>query len=195
MLDTIRDHFQPTCPALILPNGTSLPGNLPDDSDRDIEILYIGKLQRRKGIHDLVHAMTFLPDRHLHVVGGNASQIAEIEHLAINFGVADQVNMLEFAIYSVIAPESCSAILWRDQQHAAEAAEALRLTPEHLNKLNLIDEIIPEPTGGAHIDPEAMATRLSTVLENQLRELDPVGVEQLLESRYQKFRNMGAFGE
>ena len=114
---------------------------------------------------------------------------------ALAIGVADRVNMLQFSIYSVIAPESCSAILWRDQQHAAEAAEALRLTPEHLKKLNLIDEIIPEPTGGAHIDPEAMATRLSTVLENQLRELDRVGVEQLLESRYQKFRNMGAFGE
>ena len=114
---------------------------------------------------------------------------------ALAIGVADRVNMLEFAIYSVIAPESCSAILWRDQQHAAEAADALRLTPEHLQKLNLIDEIIPEPIGGAHIDPEAMAATLSAVLENQLQALDRVGLDPLLETRYQKFRNMGAFGE
>src|SRR6476619_1868882 len=89
---------------------------------------------------------------------------------ALASGVADRVNMLEFSIYSVIAPESCSAILWRDQQHAAEAAEALKLTPEDLKKHHLIDEIIPEPDGGAHNDPAGMAKSLKTVLERQLRE-------------------------
>ena len=114
---------------------------------------------------------------------------------ALAIGVADRVNMLEFSIYSVIAPESCSAILWRDQQHAAEAAEALKLTPEDLKKHHLIDEIIPEPDGGAHNDPAGMAKSLKTVLERQLRELEAVNAEKLLSCRYKKFRAMGAFGE
>jgi acetyl-CoA carboxylase carboxyl transferase subunit alpha len=103
--------------------------------------------------------------------------------------------MLECSIYSVIAPESCSAILWRDQDHAADAAEALKLTPEDLKKHNLIDEIIPEPDGGAQNDLASMAKCLSAVLQRQLHELTTVGVEDLLTCRYRKFRVMGAFGE
>src|SRR5678816_3956038 len=80
---------------------------------------------------------------------------------ALAIGVGDRVNMLEYSIYSVIAPESCSAILWRDQDHAADAAEALKLTPEDLKKHHLIDEIIPEPEGGAQNDTVAMAKCLS----------------------------------
>ncbi len=114
---------------------------------------------------------------------------------ALAIGVGDRVNMLEFSIYSVIAPESCSAILWRDQQHAAEAAEALRLTPEYLKELDLIDTIIPEPTGGAQNDPEVVASELSRILQSQIDELTRLDVEPLLEARYQKFREMGAFGE
>ena len=114
---------------------------------------------------------------------------------ALAIGLADRVNMLEFSVYSVIAPESCSAILWRDQQHAAEAAEALRLTPENLKKLELIDEIVSEPIGGAQNDPEAMASELSKVLKAQLDELARLDVEPLLDLRYQKFRKMGAYGE
>ena len=114
---------------------------------------------------------------------------------ALAIGVGDRVNMLEFSIYSVIAPESCSAILWRDQQHAAEAAEALRLTPENLKKLNLIDTIIPEPAGGAQNDPEVVALELSRTLQSQIDELIRLDVEPLLEARYRKFRKMGAFGE
>src|SRR5262245_49714899 len=114
---------------------------------------------------------------------------------ALAIGVADRVNMLECSIYSVIAPESCSAILWRDQQHAADAAEALKLTPEDLKEHQLIDEIIPEPEGGAQNDPVGMAKRLATVLERQLRELVAVDSANLLECRYKKFRAMGAFGE
>src|SRR5213594_1031233 len=90
---------------------------------------------------------------------------------ALAIGVGDRVNMLECSIYSVIAPESCSAILWRDQEHAADAAEALKLTPEDLRKHNLIDEIIPEPEGGAQNDPVGMAKQLAIVLERQLCEL------------------------
>jgi acetyl-CoA carboxylase carboxyl transferase subunit alpha len=114
---------------------------------------------------------------------------------ALAIGVGDRVNMLQYSIYSVIAPESCSAILWRDQLHAADAAEALKLTPEDLKKHQLIDEIIPEPDGGAQNDPAGMAKSLAGVLERQLRELCSVGIENLLECRYNKFRAMGAFGE
>ena len=114
---------------------------------------------------------------------------------ALAIGVGDRVNMLEYSIYSVIAPESCSAILWRDQLHAAEAAEALKLTPEDLKKHNLIDEIIPEPEGGAQNDPAGMAKCLATALERQLRELASVNSDDLITCRYKKFRSMGAFGE
>jgi acetyl-CoA carboxylase carboxyl transferase subunit alpha len=114
---------------------------------------------------------------------------------ALAIGVADRVNMLEYSIYSVIAPESCSAILWRDQQHAADAAEALKLTPEDLKRFQLIDDIIPEPDGGAHNDSSAMAKRLTSVLDHQLRELAAVNVENLLACRYKKFRAMGVVGE
>ena len=114
---------------------------------------------------------------------------------ALAIGVGDRVNMLECSIYSVIAPESCSAILWRDQQHAADAAEALKLTPEDLKKHRLIDEIIPEPDGGAQNDLMGMAKCLTGVLERQLRELATVKPDDLLSCRHEKFRAMGAFGE
>src|SRR3989441_1470091 len=114
---------------------------------------------------------------------------------ALAIGVGDRVNMLECSIYSVIAPESCSAILWKDQLHAADAAEALKLTPEDLRKHHLIDDIIPEPEGGAQNDPAGMAKQLAGVLERQLRELSAVSSDELLSCRYKKFRAMGAFGE
>jgi len=114
---------------------------------------------------------------------------------ALAIGVGDRVNMLQYSIYSVIAPESCSAILWRDQQHAAEAAEALKLTPEDLKQLHLIDEIIPEPEGGAQNDPAAIAKCLASVLERQLRELQHASPNDLVSCRHKKFRAMGAFGE
>ena len=114
---------------------------------------------------------------------------------ALAIGVGDRVNMLQYSIYSVIAPESCSAILWRDQQHAAEAAEALKLTPEDLKQHHLIDEIIPEPEGGAQNDPAAIAKCLASVLERQLRELQHASPNDLVSCRHKKFRAMGAFGE
>src|SRR5213076_539028 len=100
---------------------------------------------------------------------------------ALAIGVGDRVNMLEYSIYSVIAPESCSAILWRDQDHAAEAAAALRLTPEDLKRFGLIDEIIPEPEGGAQNDHSGMAKSLSAVLKGQLEELMDSKPESLLD--------------
>ena len=114
---------------------------------------------------------------------------------ALAIGVTDRVNMLEYSIYSVIAPESCSAILWRDQDHAAEAADALRITPEDLRQFNLIDEIIPEPEGGAHNDHAAMAVTLARTLEAQIRELEGIPADKRIEQRYEKFRAMGAFAE
>ncbi len=114
---------------------------------------------------------------------------------ALAIGVGDRVNMLQYSIYSVIAPESCSAILWRDQQHAADAAEALKLTPEDLKKYQLIDEIIPEPEGGAQNDPLGMAKTLAGVLASQLGELLNADTAELLNCRHKKFRAMGAFGE
>jgi len=114
---------------------------------------------------------------------------------ALAIGVGDRVNMLQYSIYSVIAPESCSAILWRDQQHAAEAAEALKLTPEDLKQHGLIDEIIPEPPGGAQNDPAAMAKCVASVLERQLLELQTIHPDDLTSCRYKKFRAMGDFGE
>src|SRR5256886_10017845 len=114
---------------------------------------------------------------------------------ALAIGVGNRVNMLECPIYSVIAPSSCSAILWKDQLHAADAAEALKLTPEDLKKYHLIDEIIPEPEGGAQNDPKGMAKSLASVLERQLRELQHASPNDLVSCRHKKFRAMGAFGE
>jgi acetyl-CoA carboxylase carboxyl transferase subunit alpha len=114
---------------------------------------------------------------------------------ALAIGVADRVNMLEYSIYSVIAPESCSAILWRDQDHAAEAAAALKITPEDLRRLGLIDQIVPEPEGGAHNDHPLMAETLGRTLCAQIQELQKISPDKLVQQRYEKFRAMGAFAE
>ena len=90
---------------------------------------------------------------------------------ALGIGVADRVLILENAYYSVISPEACSAILWRDRSHAAEAAEALKLTAQDLLKLGVVDEIVPEPEGGAHRDYETAAANLGTALRQNLAKL------------------------
>jgi len=95
----------------------------------------------------------------------------------------------------VISPEACSAILWRDRRHAAEAAEALKLTGQDLLKLEVVDEIIPEPEGGAHRDYESVAENLGSALRRVLRQLSQVPIAELLEKRYQKFRRLGVFTE
>lgn len=112
---------------------------------------------------------------------------------ALAIGVGDQVLMLENAIYSVISPESCSAILWRDQDHAQEAARALRLTAPDLLQFGLIDRIIAEPAGGAHADPEAMSATLDEALGEALATVSDLSIEERLRLRYDKFRKMGDF--
>src|SRR6266404_2270911 len=112
---------------------------------------------------------------------------------ALGLGVANRVYMLENAVYSVISPESCAAIIYRDSGKAPQAAEALRLTAPDLEKLGLIDGIIPEPAGGAHNDPEQAAEFLKDPVRSALDDLGKPSREQLIQQRYQKFRQMGNF--
>jgi predicted ATPase len=109
--------------------------------------------------------------------------------------VADHVLIFENAYYSVISPEACSAILWRDRRHAAEAAEALKLTAQNLLKLEVVDEIIAEPPGGAHRDYDSAAANLGEALRRSLERISQIPVAELLEKRYQKFRRLGVFSE
>ena len=110
---------------------------------------------------------------------------------ALGIGVADRVIMLENAYYSVISPEGCAAILWKHRKHAPEAADAMKLVAPDLKKLNLIDEVIPEPAGGAHHDHRATADAFLELVSRHLDELAAKPVAQLLEERYAKFRNFG----
>jgi len=111
---------------------------------------------------------------------------------ALGIGVADRVLMLENAYYSVISPEGCAAILWKHRSHAPEAAEALKLTAAHLKELELIDEVVPEPLGGAHQDHALSAQNLQAVLLSHLGQLTKKPIETLLNERYEKFRAMGS---
>ena len=112
---------------------------------------------------------------------------------ALGIGVADRVLILENAYYSVISPEACSAILWRDRRHAAEAAEALKLTARDLLKLEVVDEIISEPEGGAHRDYDFVAANVGRALRQALEQVSEIPIAELLEKRYQKFRRLGVF--
>ena len=114
---------------------------------------------------------------------------------ALGIGVADRVLILENAYYSVISPEACSAILWRDRRHAAEAAEALKLTAQDLLKLGVVDEIVREPEGGAHNDYDMAATNLGDALRQNLSKLVATPIDELLKERYKKFRALGNFAE
>lgn len=114
---------------------------------------------------------------------------------ALALGVGNRVLMLENAIYSVISPESCAAIVWRDSAKAELAAGALKLTAGDLEELGLVDGIVPEPAGGAHEDADAAAEMLGEALEESLKSLRDLGPEQLVEDRYRKFRTMGGFFE
>lgn len=114
---------------------------------------------------------------------------------ALAIGVGNRVLILENAWYSVISPESCAAILWRDAKEAAKAAEALRLTAPDLLALDIVDQIIPEPDGGAHRNPTATLANVKKVLLETLAELKPLGPEELFEDRYRRFRGLGRFQE
>lgn len=115
---------------------------------------------------------------------------------ALAIGVGDRILMLEYSIYSVISPEACSAILWKDSEKGKMlAAESLKMTANHLYQLGVIDEVVKEPLGGAHRDPKGMAETLKGVIERHLNELERIEVEELIRFRYEKFRKMGAFIE
>jgi len=113
---------------------------------------------------------------------------------ALGIAVGDRILMHEFAIYSVIPPEGCAAILWRDPAKKVEAAEALKITAPDLLRAGIIDEIVPEPVGGAHTNPEAAAASLDAVLTRVLAEVSALDNEARLAKRYEKFRNMGRAG-
>jgi acetyl-CoA carboxylase carboxyl transferase subunit alpha len=114
---------------------------------------------------------------------------------ALGIGVGDRVYMLQYAWYSVISPEACAAILWRDSSHAEQAAESLRPSAEDNLKLGIIDKILPEPPGGAHNDPESMAVTIKEEVLATLSELEQLPIDALLEKRRAKFRQMGVFRE
>src|ERR1700680_1281908 len=110
---------------------------------------------------------------------------------ALAIAVGDKVNMLENTVYSVISPEGCASILWRDAAMAERAAEALRITAGDLSAMGIIDTVVAEPEGGAHLDHEAAAQLLDAVLVRDLEELSAISTKELLERRYEKFRHMG----
>lgn len=112
---------------------------------------------------------------------------------ALGVGVANRVYMMENAIYSVISPESCAAIIWRDAAHAEKAAAALRLTAPDLVKLGLIDGIVPEPGEGAHAEPDQASFNLANTVSQAFDELLAMSAEELVNQRYEKFRKMGNF--
>lgn len=111
---------------------------------------------------------------------------------ALGIGIADHVGVMENAYYSVISPEGCAAILWKDGARAPDAAEVLKLTANDLLKLGIIDEIVPEPLGGAHRDPQKTAQNLKGIILDNLKELKALNKDNLLKSRYKKFRDIGA---
>ena len=114
---------------------------------------------------------------------------------ALAISIADRILMLEHSIYTVAMPEASASILWRDNKYAPQAAEALRISAKELKNLNLVDELIPEPLGGAHHNYRLTADNLKAALLKHLAQIKTVPVDELLELRYQKFRNIGVFDE
>lgn len=114
---------------------------------------------------------------------------------ALALGVANHIHMLENSTYSVISPEGAASILWKDASLAKKAAEALKITAQDLKELEIIDEIIPEPLGGAHRDVEQQAKNIDHVLKRSLAELEKLTAEELLEQRWQKFKQIGKYRE
>src|SRR5262249_58361719 len=112
---------------------------------------------------------------------------------ALAIAVGNRVNILENSFYSVISPEGCASIIWRDSAKAETAANAMKITAKDLMEQGIVDEIVPEPAGGAHVDHEATARYLDDVLDRQLVPLTNQPVRELLAARYEKFRKMGQF--
>ncbi len=114
---------------------------------------------------------------------------------ALGIGVADRVLIFENAYYSVISPEGCAAILWKDRANSPRAAAALKLDADHLLKLEVVDEVLEEPFGGAHNDPEECFRTLESALRKAFSELRKTPIDQLLDNRYRKYRRMGVYAE
>ncbi|PKM79395.1 MAG: acetyl-CoA carboxylase carboxyl transferase subunit alpha [Firmicutes bacterium HGW-Firmicutes-13] len=114
---------------------------------------------------------------------------------ALALAVGDRICMLEHAVYSVISPEGCASILWKDANRAVEAASALKFTAKDLLDFGVIDEIIPEPLGGAHRDPQAMALKIKEIIVRNLNQLVNMPADKLISQRYEKFRRIGIFEE
>ncbi|QDU49769.1 acetyl-CoA carboxylase carboxyltransferase subunit alpha [Gimesia panareensis] len=114
---------------------------------------------------------------------------------ALGIGIGDHISVLQFAYYSVITPEGCAGILWKDVKFANEAANALKFTSQNLLNLGIIDEVIPEPLGGAHRDHRQMATALKASLSSNLKNLTGIPRDELVDRRYEKFRKIGMFHE
>jgi acetyl-CoA carboxylase carboxyl transferase subunit alpha len=112
---------------------------------------------------------------------------------ALAIALGDRILMMENAIYSVITPEGCASILWRDASKNKDAAEALKMTAQDMNAMNIIDSTIPEPVGGAHMDFEATAKNIRAAIIKNLDELVAVPIPELIQARIQKFRNMGVY--
>lgn len=112
---------------------------------------------------------------------------------ALAIAVSDRVLMLEYAVYSVISPESCASILWKDSAKMERAAKALRMNARDLIQLDIIDEIVPEPMGGAHRDPEVVAETLKKALLRHVEEISKLSTAKLVERRYERFRKLGRF--
>jgi acetyl-CoA carboxylase carboxyl transferase subunit alpha len=152
----------------------------------------IGAEERGQGyaIAENLQAMASLRSPVLCVVTGEGGSGG-----ALAIGLGDRLCILENAYYSVITPEGCAAILWKSGNQAPEAATALRLTAKDLLELGVVDEVIPEPLGGAHRNPEATAEAVKTCVLKHIRDLKSVPVEDLLRRRYEKHRRMGVFVE
>lgn len=114
---------------------------------------------------------------------------------ALGIGVTDRVLIFENSYYSVISPEGCAAILWKDGAAAPKAAEALKVSADHLERLGIVDEIVPEPPGGAHNDPSQAAGALQYALQKHLNDLRALSPDALLENRYERYRHLGVFEE
>jgi acetyl-CoA carboxylase carboxyl transferase subunit alpha len=114
---------------------------------------------------------------------------------ALALGVADRILMLEYAVYSVISPEGCASILWKDQKQVETAAGAMRMTATDLLELGIADAVVNEPAGGAHRDPEAAADAVGEAIARELTALTALTPAQRVEARYEKFRRMGSFLE
>ena len=114
---------------------------------------------------------------------------------ALGIGVTDRVLILENAYYSVITPEGCAAILWKDSAAVGKAAEALKLNASNLQKLGVVEDVVTEPLGGAHVDPAAAAATLKTVLAKHFKEVCKLSLSSLLDKRYERFRHLGVYEE